>query len=39
MQYLQTAATEISKSLDTPDNVDRKKTGADLDKLLNWEGK
>jgi hypothetical protein len=39
MEYLQNAATEISKSLDTTDNVDRKKTGADLDKLLNWEGK
>jgi hypothetical protein len=39
MEYLQNAAAEISKSLDTPDNVDRKKTGADLEKLLNWEGK
>jgi hypothetical protein len=39
MEYLQNAATGISKSLDTPENVDRKKTGADLDKLLNWEGK
>lgn len=39
MEYLQNAASEISKSLDTSDNVDRRKTGADLDKLLNWEGK
>lgn len=37
--YLQKALEEISKSLDTAANVERKKTGADLDKLLAWEGK
>ena len=36
MQYYQTAVQEIIKELDTQDNVDRKKTGADLTKLLNW---
>ena len=36
MEYLQKAADEISKSLDTSGNVERKKTGADLDKLLSW---
>lgn len=39
MDYLSKAAADISKSLDTADNVDRRKTGADLDKLLSWEGK
>ena len=36
MAYLQKAANEISKSLDVSENVDRKKTGAELDKLLSW---
>ena len=36
MAYLQRAANEISKSLDVSENVDRKKTGAELDKLLSW---
>lgn len=38
MEYLQNAAEEISKSLNVPDNVENKKTGDALDKLLNWEG-
>ena len=36
MQYVQVAATEISKSLNTAENVDRKKTGDALKKLLDW---
>ncbi len=36
MEYLSTAAQEIAKSLDTEANVDRKKKGAELDKLLDW---
>ncbi|MBQ9494707.1 MAG: peptidyl-prolyl cis-trans isomerase [Treponema sp.] len=36
MEYLQKAADEISKSLDTNGNVERKKTGTDLDKFLSW---
>lgn len=35
-QYFAGAAQEIAKSLDTPENVDRKKTGAALETLLNW---
>lgn len=35
-EYLINAINEITKQLDTPANVDRKKTGSDLDKLLNW---
>lgn len=35
-QYLITAVQDITKALDTPQNVDRKKTGAALDTLLNW---
>jgi len=36
-QYLVTAIQDLSKALDTSDNVDRKKTGDDLVKLLsNW---
>lgn len=35
-QYLMGAIQEMTKSLNTPENVDRKKTGAALDKLLNW---
>lgn len=36
MAYVQTAATEISKALNTSENVDRKKTGDALKKLLDW---
>lgn len=36
MEYLQKAAQEISNSLVTDANVDRKKTGAELEKLLAW---
>lgn len=36
-QYFGQAAQDLSKSLDTKANVDRKKTGDALDKLLNWE--
>ena len=36
MEYLTNAAGEIAASLDTEENVERKKKGADLDKLLNW---
>lgn len=35
-QFLITAVQDITKSLDTAQNVDRKKTGDALDKLLNW---
>ncbi len=35
-QALILAVNDITKSLDTPENVDRKKTGDALDKLLNW---
>ena len=34
--YMQQAAVEISKQLNVPENVERKKTGDALDKLLNW---
>ena len=30
------AVNDLTKSLDTPENVERKKTGDALDKLLNW---
>lgn len=30
------AVNDLTKSLDTPENVDRKKTGDALNKLLNW---
>lgn len=30
------AVNDLTQSLDTPANVDRKKTGEALDKLLNW---
>lgn len=36
MEYLTNAASEIASSLDTEANVERKKKGADLEKLLNW---
>ena len=35
--YFSQAAQDLSKSLDTKGNVDRKKEGSALDKLLNWE--
>ena len=35
-QAMIAAVQDVTKSLDTPENVDRKKTGAALDKLLNW---
>ncbi|MBQ0051950.1 MAG: peptidyl-prolyl cis-trans isomerase [Treponema sp.] len=35
-QALVKAVSDITKSLDTPSNVDRKKTGDALNKLLNW---
>ena len=31
------AANDLIKALNTPTNVERKKTGKDLDKLLSWE--
>ncbi|MBR1638499.1 MAG: peptidyl-prolyl cis-trans isomerase [Treponema sp.] len=36
MQYVQKAAQDLSKSLNTAENVEMKKTGAALDKLLEW---
>lgn len=36
MQYFTAAATEIATSLDTEANVERKKTGDALNKLLAW---
>ncbi len=36
MAYVQKAAQDLSKSLNTADNVEMKKTGAALDKLLDW---
>lgn len=36
MQALSQAATDISKGLNTTENVDRKKTGDALTKLLDW---
>ena len=30
------AVSDLTGELDTPQNVDRKKTGDALDKLLNW---
>jgi hypothetical protein len=35
-QFLMNAIQEITKSLDTPENVERKKTGDELTKLLTW---
>ena len=35
-QYFAQAAQDIATSLDTPANVERKKTGAALTSLLNW---
>ncbi len=36
MAFVQQAAQDLSKSLNTSDNVEMKKTGAALDKLLAW---
>ena len=36
MQFVQKAAQDFSKSLNTAENVEMKKTGAALDKLLDW---
>ena len=36
LQYVQKAATDIAKELNTAANVDRKKTGDALNKLLDW---
>ena len=36
MQYVAKATQDLSKSLNTADNVEMKKTGAALDKLLDW---
>lgn len=35
-QAMIAAVQEVTAALDTPENVERKKTGAALDKLLNW---
>ena len=35
-QYFAQAAQDIAKGLDTPANVERKKTGDALNALLNW---
>ena len=35
-QYFALAAQQIAKELDTPENVERKKTGDALTKLLSW---
>lgn len=37
LQYVQVAAQELAKSLNTPENVEMKKKDAALDKLLSWE--
>lgn len=37
MLYIQQAAQEIADSLNKPEYVEEKKTGAALDKLLEWE--
>ena len=36
MAYIQQAAQEISKSLNTSANVEMKKSGSALTKLLDW---
>jgi len=36
-QFFAQAAMDLSKSLDTKSNVERKKEGAALEKLLNWD--
>ncbi|MBQ0039242.1 MAG: peptidyl-prolyl cis-trans isomerase [Treponema sp.] len=36
MQYFTIAAQDLAKELNTPENVDRKKTGEALTKLLEW---
>lgn len=35
-QFLQTAVEELAKELNVPANVEMKKSGASLDKLLSW---
>ncbi|MBP5568879.1 MAG: peptidyl-prolyl cis-trans isomerase [Treponema sp.] len=35
-QYLAVAAAEVASGLNKPENVEQKKTGDALDKLLNW---
>ena len=35
-QAMIAAVQDVTQALDTPENVERKKTGAALDKLLNW---
>ena len=35
-QYFSESVQKIAEELDTPENVERKKTGDDLVKLLNW---
>ena len=37
MQFVQIAAQDIAKSLNVPANVERKKEGDALNKLLEWE--
>ena len=37
MLFIQQAAQEIADSLNVPEYVEQKKTGAALDKLLEWE--
>lgn len=36
MMYVQEAAVKVAATINTPDNVERKKTGDALDKLLSW---
>ena len=38
-QFMLKAAQDISASLNTDENVEWKKAGPSLDKLLAWEGK
>lgn|SRR5574344_1035624 len=35
-QFLMSAVQDMTKTLDTPENVERKKTGDELTKLLSW---
>ena len=36
LQFVQTVAQEMAAEINTPENVKRKKTGSELDQLLNW---
>lgn len=36
VQFIQSASIEAAANLRTPENVEMKKSGAELDKLLNW---